>query len=73
MCRKIKQAGIQIGVDEMKDGFINACKYIEQITGSCPFDMHDYLCSKCEHDCDNDSMECWMEYFINEEENEWKK
>ena len=39
-----------------------ACDFVADITGSCPFD-HGSVCSKSE-DCDDNAGECFKEYFL---------
>lgn len=41
-------------------------KYIENFTGTCPQDAHDFeVAGTCERECGakNSTTECWVEYF----------
>ena len=44
-------------------------KYIEELTGSCPYDTFDYQVRDCEKECKNQMAECWKEYFMKQEQN----
>ena len=40
-----------------------ACKFVADMSGTCPYDMFDFRAKDCEAECDDSYAECWRRYF----------
>ena len=49
--------------EKLKIALNKVCTLIDDITGSCPFDMFDKGIS-CQESCTNDAKKCWREYLL---------
>lgn len=54
-------------INKLNNVIDKATKYIEEITGNCPYDTFDCQVRDCENECKNQMAECWKEYFMKED------
>ena len=55
-----------IEINKLNNVIDRTTKYIEELTGSCPYDTFDCQVRDCDNECKDQMAECWKEYFMKE-------
>ena len=48
-----------------KEALRLACKTIDDVFGACPVGQYSNIDLDCKNRCEDQSIECWMMYFLN--------